>query len=130
MAPSPDDFPGTSVPVSSPRARDRGLRRGRRLTRWITVTSVAGAAALGGFYTHLLPGGPAAPAPSGPSAPNPAASSTTAGGDDEEHGERSGHEAEDDEGAARVTRQTPRPQPPPQPPTATKQQPHTTTGAS
>lgn len=130
MAPSPDDFPRTSAPVPSPRARDRGLRRGRRLTRWITVTSVAGAAALGGFYTHLLP---AAPAPSGPSAPNPAASFTTAeADDDEEHGEWNGHDNEDDEGAAHVTRQTPQPQPPPppQPPTTTKQQPHTTTGAS
>lgn len=125
MAPSPDDFPRTSAPVPSPRARDRGLRRGRRLTRWITVTSVAGAAALGGFYTHLLP---AAPAPSSPSAPNPAASFTTAEADDEEHGEWNGHDNEDDEGAAHVTRQTP--QPPPQPPTTTKQQPHTTTGAS
>lgn len=130
MAPSPDDFNQTPSPIGSPHARDRGLRRSRRLTRWVAVTAVAGAAALGSLYTHLLPGSSAAPVP--PTSPAPAHSpakssaTNTAGGDDE-HRETSGHE-DDDEGAAPAAR--PAPQPPAQPPTPTQQQPHTTTGAS
>ncbi|MFE9172478.1 hypothetical protein ACFYNZ_23870 [Streptomyces kebangsaanensis] len=127
MAPSTDDFDHTLSPAGSPRARDRGLRRARRLTRWIAVTAVAGAAALGSLYTHLLPGGTAAPAPLSPPAQNPSASSSATAGGDEEHGERNSHEdGEDQHGAAAPAA----PQPPAQPPAATQQQPHTTTGAS
>ncbi|MET7451555.1 hypothetical protein ABZT03_06600 [Streptomyces sp. NPDC005574] len=127
MAYPPDDIDQQPFPTGSGRARDRGLRRGRRLTRWIAVTAVAGAAALGSLYTHLLPGASAAPAPPSPSVQHPAASTAgTAGGDDAEHGEESGHE---DDGGAAPTAQ-PAPQPPSQPPAATQQQPHTTTGAS
>lgn len=117
MSPSPDPFNQPLPPAGSPGARDRGLRRSRRLTRWIAVTSVAGAAALGGGYAHLLPGSPAASAPTQSSVPG--ASSATSGDDDQgshEDGE------EGDQGGA--------PQPPAQPPTAAQQQPHTTTGAS
>ena len=135
MAPSPHDF-DQPPPFSagSPQARDSGLRRGRRLTRWIAVTAVAGAAALGSLYTHLLPGGTAAPAPTSPPVRTPTTSTaaTTAGDDDEEHGQ-GGHESDDeDEGAAPATPPEPRqgPQPPARPPSPTRQQPHTTTGAS
>ena len=126
MSPSPDDFDQTPSPTASPHSRDRGLRRSRRLTRWIAVTAVAGAAALGGVYTHLLPGSSAAPAPTSPTVQNPAGPSHTATGDDREHGDENGEA--DDEGAAPATQ--PAPQQPAQPPTATQQQPHTTTGAS
>ncbi|MFJ9909138.1 hypothetical protein ACIRVK_40985 [Streptomyces sp. NPDC101152] len=123
MAPSPDDFHRTSSPAGSQQARDHGLRRSRRITRWIAVTAVAGAAALGSLYTHLLPGSSASPAPPGPPAQHSAASTagTTARGEDQQ-GEG------DDEGAAPVTQ--PAPQPPAQPPAASQGQPHTTTGAS
>ena len=134
MAPSPHDFDQPPFPAGSPQARDSGLRRGRRLTRWIAVTAVAGAAALGSLYTHLLPGGTAAPAPTSPPVRTPTTSTaTTAGDDDEEHGQ-GGHESDDDEdeGAAPATPPEPRqgPQPPARPPSPTRQQPHTTTGAS
>src|SRR5690349_18895323 len=105
MAPSPDDFPPTPAPAFSSHARDRGLRRSRRTTLWIAVTAAAGAAALGGFYTHLLPGGSAAPAPANAPVQNPSASTAaTAGKDDEGYEEPSGHEDDegDDEGAAPV----------------------------
>ncbi|SOD90563.1 hypothetical protein [Streptomyces sp. Ag109_G2-15] len=115
MTPSPDDFDQTFSPAHSPQRRDRGLRRARRLTRWIAVAAVAGAAALGSLYTHLVPGSSAAPAPTSPPVQNQAASAPTTAGDD-------------DEGAAPATQ--PAPQPPAQPPTATQQKPHTTTGAS
>ena len=130
MAPPPHDFEQTPSSTSSPYTRDRGLRRSRRLTRWIAVTAVGGAAALGSFYTHLLPGGSAATAPSSPPAHNPAATTAaTAGQDDEGHGQGS-HESDgdDDEGVAPATQRAP--QPPAKPPTPTRQQPHTTTGAS
>ncbi|MEV6019246.1 MULTISPECIES: hypothetical protein [unclassified Streptomyces] len=124
MAFSPDDFQPKPPPAGSPLARDRGLRRGRRLTRWIAVAAVAGAAALGGVYTHLLPGGQASPAPAVPSAPNPTTSSSAApAGQRAEHGEGG-----DDDGAAPATPSTP--QPPAQPPAPSHQQPQTTTGAS
>jgi hypothetical protein len=135
MAPSPHDFDQPPFPAGSPQARDSGLRRGRRLTRWIAVTAVAGAAALGSLYTHLLPGGTAAPAPTSPPVRTPTTSTaaTTAGDDDEEHGQ-GGHESDDDEdeGAAPATPPEPRqgPQPPARPPSPTRHQPHTTTGAS
>lgn len=126
MASSPDDFPPTLPPTGSPLARDRGLRRSRRLTRWIAVTAVAGAAALGSLYTHLLPGG-SSPAPAvtpslqHPATPSPAPA--TGGSDGNDH-----HEDDEDEGAAPAAQPTPHP--PARPPAPTQQQPHTTTGAS
>lgn len=120
MAPSPDDFLRIPSPAGSPQARDQGLRRSRRITRWIAVTTVAGAAALGGVYTHLLPGTSASSAP--PSPPAQQSAATAATGDDQQQGEG------DDEGAAPVTQPTP--QPPAQPPAASQGQPHATTGAS
>ena len=63
MPPSPDAF---NQPLPPARARDRGLRRSRRLTRWIAVAAFTGAAALGGLYTHLLPGGSVSPALTSP----------------------------------------------------------------
>ncbi|WP_405521709.1 hypothetical protein OG426_01170 [Streptomyces canus] len=130
MAPSPDDSPPTPAPTFSSHARDRGLRRSRRTTLWIAVTAAAGAAALGGVYTHVLPGGSTAPAP--PTAPvhHPAASTgaTVGKGSEEPNGHEDGEDDNDEEGAAPVTQ--PAPQPPAQPPAATQQQPQTTTGAS
>ncbi|MFF0160389.1 hypothetical protein ACFYRY_23095 [Streptomyces sp. NPDC005263] len=126
MASSPDDPPPTPPPTGSPLARDRGLRRSRRVTRWIAVTAVAGAAGLGSLYTHLLPGSSASPAPIvTPSAHNqaPSPSAPATGGN-----AGSDHHEDDDEGAAPAAR--PAPQPPAQPPAPTRQQPHTTTGAS
>ncbi|MFJ4205686.1 hypothetical protein ACIP2Y_39470 [Streptomyces sviceus] len=134
MSTSPDDFDNQSPsPAGSVRARDHGVRRSRRLTRWIAVAAVTGAAALGSLYTHLLPGSSASPAPSSPPRVNPATSNAVApqARDDEDHGDSARHEnddGEDDGGAARATRPTP--QPPAQPPAPTQQQPHTTTGAS
>jgi hypothetical protein len=139
MAPSPDDFPPTPASVFSSQSRDRGLRRSRRTTLWIGATAAAGAAALGGVYTHLLPGGSAAPAPTNTPVHKPATlTAVTVDKDDEGREESSGHEEDDhghegdedddEEGAASVTR--PAPQPPAQPPAATQQQPQTTTGAS
>ncbi|MGW3942746.1 hypothetical protein [Streptomyces phaeochromogenes] len=135
MDPSPDDFPPTHAPALSSHARDRGLRRSRRTMLWIAVTAAAGTAALGGVYTHLLPGGSAAPAPANAPVHKPAASTAaTAGKDDEGREEPNGHEDDEDdedddeEGAAAVTQ--PSPQPPAQRPAATQQQPQTTTGAS
>ncbi|MFI8499598.1 hypothetical protein ACIGFK_14015 [Streptomyces sp. NPDC085524] len=146
MAPPSDDFQPTPAPTASSYARDHGLRRSRRTTRWIAVTAAAGAAALGGFYTHLLPGGSAAPAPAKAQVQYPAASTaTTVGKNDEGREEPNRHEDDaddDEEGSARVTQTAPQPpaqppsvaqpapQPPAQPPTATRQQPQTTTGAS
>ncbi|MFF9171268.1 MULTISPECIES: hypothetical protein [unclassified Streptomyces] len=127
MAPPPDDFPQPPPPCPerSPAGRDRGLRRVRLLTRWIAAGAVAGAAALGGLYTHLLPGGQTAQAPAGPAGPRPAVSSPTgASGDD--GGSASGHEDDAGEGTAAPAT----PQAPVAPPTTTTQQPHTTTGAS
>ncbi|GAB7028744.1 hypothetical protein JCM4914_02050 [Streptomyces platensis subsp. malvinus] len=120
MAPSPDAFDQTLPPAGSPRARDRGLRRTRRLTRWLAVTAVAATAALGGTYTQLMPGSSPSPAPSAPSGQSPPASSTTTKEDQEG--------ASDDEGPAAVTK--PAPKTPAPPPTPTQQKPHTTTGAS
>ncbi|WP_460072894.1 hypothetical protein [Streptomyces sp. YKOK-I1] len=127
MASSPDGFPPMPPPTGSPLARERGLRRSRRLTRWIAVTAVAGAAALGSLYTHLLPGGAASPAPAAtPSVQNPATSSSAPATGGNERGDA--HEDDEDEGAAPAARPTP--QPPARPPAPTQQQPHTTTGAS
>lgn len=137
MSPSSDDIDQAPLPPDPARARDQGLRRSRRLTRWIAVAAVAGAAALGSLYTHLLTGSPASPVPSSPPLQNPAASSAAApksnGGED--HGGTARHEdddsddeGEDDAGAAPASR--PAPQPPAQPPAPTQQPPHTTTGAS
>ncbi|WP_406154873.1 hypothetical protein OG806_01860 [Streptomyces sp. NBC_00882] len=130
MAPSPDDSPPTPAPAFSSHARDRGLRRSRRTTLWIAVTAAAGAAALGGVYTHVLPGGPAAPAPVNAPVHHPAASTgaTVGKGGEEPNGHEDGEDDNDEEGAAPVTQ--PAPQPPAQPPAATQQQPQTTTGAS
>ncbi|MCC5478312.1 hypothetical protein [Streptomyces barringtoniae] len=121
MALSPDAFDQTVPPAGSPGARDRGLRRTRRLTRWLAVTAVAATAALGGVYTHLIPGSPPSPASSPPAGQSPPTSTTTSKGDDREG-------TSDDEAAAAVTKPTPRA--PAQPPTPTQQKPHTTTGAS
>ncbi|MFJ8782253.1 hypothetical protein [Streptomyces sp. NPDC102476] len=132
MAPSPDDFP-PPAPSFSSHARDRGLRRSRRTTLWIAVTAAAGAAALGGVYTHVQPGGSAAPAPANAPVHHPAASTATTVGKDDEgskapNGHEDGEDDDDEEGAAPATQ--PAPQPPAQPPAATQQQPQTTTGAS
>ncbi|ARP70934.1 hypothetical protein LK07_15455 [Streptomyces pluripotens] len=129
MAPSPDDFDQNVSSAGSPGARDRGLRRGRHVTRWIAVTAVAGAAALGGYYTQALPGGSASPAPAGPQSTQQPATSAT-GGDDAEHGGGNGHEEGGDDGEGTGSAAQPAPQPPAQPPAPTQQQPHTTTGAS
>ncbi|MFF7443040.1 hypothetical protein [Streptomyces sp. NPDC008122] len=140
MTPSPDDFQPTPAPAPSPYARDHGLRRSRRTTRWIAVTAAAGAAALGGFYAHLLPGGSAALAPANAPVQNPAPSTAaTVGKDDEGREEQNGDEDEA-AGTAPVVQPAPQPQattvvppapqPPPRPPVATQQQPQTTTGAS
>ena len=66
-------------------ARDRGLRRVRTATGWITVVSAAGAVVLAGGYAQALPGktasaAPAAvPAHTGPrSAPSSAATTAPA----------------------------------------------------
>lgn len=118
MVSPPDDFPQNHSP-GSPRARDHGLRRINRLTRWITAGAVAAAAALGGVYTHLLPGHSAASAPTTSPArqhQTPSAPTSTHPGEADDEG--------DDGGSA------PTPQPPAQPPAATHQQPQTTTGAS
>ncbi|WP_244902644.1 hypothetical protein [Streptomyces griseoruber] len=139
MYPSPDDFDQPLPPPDPARARDRdrGLRRGRRLTRWIAVAAVTGAAALGSLYTHLLPGSSASPVPSGPPLQNPTASSSVVpksnGGEDQgstarHEADDGGDEGEDDAGAAQASQ--PAPRPPAQPPAPTQQPPHTTTGAS
>ncbi|MFE9092862.1 hypothetical protein [Streptomyces sp. NPDC007264] len=136
-SPSPD-FGPPAAPAPSVDARDRGVRRLRGLTRWITVAAVAGAAALGAVYTHLLPAGSASPAaPAGPPVPNPAAPPAAYADDDEheEHGGTGGHEDDDgdeDEGTGTGTAPAARPglQAPAQPPAPTRQQPHATTGAS
>ncbi|MFF3890091.1 hypothetical protein [Streptomyces sp. NPDC001914] len=122
MASSPDAFQPKPSQAGSPLARDRGLRRSRRLTRWITVTAVAGAAALGGLYTQLLPGAPASPPPvSGPSAGKATTPSSAATAEPDEKG--------DDEDAVPAAPSS-SPQPPDKPPAPSTQQPHTTTGAS
>ncbi|MFR9789800.1 hypothetical protein ACL07V_14175 [Streptomyces sp. MB22_4] len=123
MTPSPSshDFDRNPPSAGSPLARDRGLRRTRRLTRWLAVTAVAATAALGGLYTHLIPGGASPPATPPASGQSPNASSAPAGGDDDEGGS-------DDEEEAAATKPVPRA--PAQPPASTRQKPHTTTGAS
>ncbi|MFE1291805.1 hypothetical protein [Streptomyces sp. NPDC058751] len=135
MSPSPGRSDEPVRPPDPSHARDRGLRRSRRLTRWIAVAAVTGAAALGTLYTHLLPGNSASTAPSNPPLRNPAASSAAASkaDDDTNNGNSAGQEngdgeGEDDLGAAPASHAAP--QPPSQPPAPTQQQPHTTTGAS
>ncbi|MFF7645124.1 hypothetical protein [Streptomyces canus] len=132
MSPSPDEFRPTPGPAFSAHARDLGLRRSRRTTLWIAATAAAGAAALGGAYTHLIPGGSAAPAPANAPVHQPATSNAaTVGKDDEGREQPNGHENDEEdgeEGAAPAAQ--PAPQPPAQPPAATQQQPQTTTGAS
>lgn len=117
MAHSPEERYSTPSWAGSPRARDRGLRRSRRLTGWIAAASVAGAAVLGGVYTQLLQGNSATSSP-------PAQSSATRVGDDDEQNVRE----DDGEQGAALTRPTL--QPPAQPPTAIQQPAQTTTGAS
>ncbi|MFD8301672.1 hypothetical protein ACFV29_04830 [Streptomyces sp. NPDC059690] len=125
MSYPPPDYDPSAVPsAGAARARDRGLTRIRGLTGWIAAAAVAGTAALGAVYTHVLPGGSASPAPAGPTAHNPAAPSSSAathrtGGDDD------GEEGDDDGGARQPALQSPA-----QAPTPTQQQPQTTTGAS
>ncbi|MFC8673992.1 hypothetical protein ACFUEN_15080 [Streptomyces griseorubiginosus] len=131
MSPSPDEFRPTPGPAFSAHARERGLRRSRRTTVWIAATAAAGAAALGGVYTHLIPGG--SPAPANAPVHQPATSNpVTTGKEDKGREEPKGHEDDEEdgeEGAAAPAAQ-PAPQPPAQPPAATQQQPQTTTGAS
>ncbi|WP_310718089.1 hypothetical protein [Streptomyces lydicus] len=133
MYASPDDFDQQPSPPGSAQARERGLRRSRRLTRWIAVAAVSGAAALGSLYTHLLPGSSAPSAPSSPPVQNPAAPSDAAPkpSNDGEHGNTARHE-DDDAGQPPAAQPgtPPAPQPPAHPPTPTQQRPHTTTGAS
>jgi len=124
---SPHGFDHSGAPPGgAARARDRGVSRIRALTRWIAVASVAGAAALGAVYTHVLPGSSASPAPAGPAAHNPDAPSSSAaratGGED------AGDQEGDDEGGSRTAQ--PSLQAPAQPPAPTQQQPQSTTGAS
>lgn len=128
MVSPPDDFRHSETPAGSPRARDHGLRRTNRLTRWIAVGAVAATAALGGVYSHLLPGHSAASAPpTSPARQNQTPSATTnktpSATTSTQHGEAD-DEGGDDGAAA------PAPQPPAHPPAATHQQPQTTTGAS
>ncbi|MER8005150.1 hypothetical protein [Streptomyces sp. NPDC094149] len=135
MSYPPPDYDPSAVPsAGAARARDRGLTRIRGLTGWIAAAAVAGTAALGAVYTHVLPGGSASPAPAGPAAHNPAAPSSSAtthrtGGDDDGGGHDDGgggdEEGGDDGGARRPALQSPA-----QPPTPTQRQPQTTTGAS
>ncbi|MFJ1973867.1 hypothetical protein ACIO93_35015 [Streptomyces sp. NPDC087903] len=137
MYPSPDSDQPLHPPDPA-RDRDRGLRRGRRLTRWIAVATVTGAAALGSLYTHLLPGGSTPAVPTNPRPHTPSASSAVApkSGDDADHDDSARHrndggegEGEDDDaGAAPVSQ--PAPHPPARSPAPTRQPPHTTTGAS
>ncbi|WP_020123393.1 hypothetical protein [Streptomyces canus] len=131
MSPSPDEFRPTPGPAFSAHARDRGLRRSRRTTVWIAATAAAGAAALGGVYTHLIPGGPAAPAPAPVHQPATSHAATPAGKDDGGREKPNGHEADEEDGEqGAAPAAQPAPQPPAQPPAATQQQPQTTTGAS
>ncbi|MEU6148198.1 hypothetical protein ABZ848_48705 [Streptomyces sp. NPDC047081] len=124
MSYPPDDFDRPAAPpAGAARARDRGVARIRGLTRWIAVAAVAGAAALGTVYTHVLPGSSASPASPGPAAHNPVVPSSSpaarSSGGDDEGGE------EGDDGGTRPALQVPA-----QPPTPTQQQPQATTGAS
>ncbi|MET7690341.1 hypothetical protein ABZT06_20555 [Streptomyces sp. NPDC005483] len=125
----PHDFDPAAPPGAAARARDRGVTRVRGLTRWIAVAALAGTAALGAVYTHLLPGSPTPPTPAAPVVHNPVAPSSTAthGATGDDSGS---HEGDDDEGegAARTTQ--PALRAPAQPPTPTPQQPQSTTGAS
>ncbi|MFI8233548.1 hypothetical protein ACIGDI_32455 [Streptomyces sp. NPDC085900] len=129
MSYPPPDYDPSAVPsAGAARARDRGLTRIRGLTGWIAAAAVAGTAALGAVYTHVLPGGTASPAPAGPAAHNPAAPSSSAtthrtGGEGDDGG--GGEEGDDDGGARQPALQSPA-----QPPAPTQQQPQTTTGAS
>ncbi|MCX5052992.1 MULTISPECIES: hypothetical protein [unclassified Streptomyces] len=125
----PHDFDQGAPPGGAARARDRGVTRVRSLTRWIAVAALAGTAALGAVYTHLLPGSSTPPTPAAPVVHNPAAPSPTAahgsGGDDS--GNREG---DDDEGEGTARTAQPALQAPAQSPTPTQQQPQSTTGAS
>ncbi|KUM84248.1 hypothetical protein [Streptomyces pseudovenezuelae] len=124
----PHDFGHRAPSPGAVRARDRGVKRVHSLTRWIAAAALAGTAALGAVYTHLLPGSSTPSTPAGPVVHEPApASSTTS---DATTGDDSGsHEGDDDDGAAPRTTQ-PALQAPAQPPTPTQQQPQSTTGAS
>ncbi|MFI0538023.1 hypothetical protein ACH3VS_03955 [Streptomyces sp. WSLK1-3] len=130
---TPHDFDQGASSGDAVRARDRGVTRVRSLTRWIAAAALAGTAALGAVYTHLLPGSSTPSTPAGPVVHNPASPSPTSA--DATTGDDSGHHAGDDEGdggedegAARTTQ--PALQAPAQPPTPTQQQPQSTTGAS
>ena len=61
-------------------ARDRGLRRVRTATGWITVASAAGAAVLAGGYAQAMPGktASASPVPTHSAATSAHASPSTA----------------------------------------------------
>lgn len=89
MARTDDTATGNRTSTGAAARRDSGLRRVRRVTRWVTSTAAAGLVALGGAYAHgesavaasapaggttsRAPAAPAhrAPAPSAPS-PSPA----------------------------------------------------------
>ncbi len=104
--------------------RDSGLRRVRRVTRWVTGTAAAGLVALGGVYAHgesvataSAPAGgrtsraPAAPAPPAPNQSTPRPSPSQA-----PHHHRTGHQRQ------RLT--------PAQPPSSGGGPSNTTSGAS
>jgi sulfoxide reductase heme-binding subunit YedZ len=71
-------------------ARDRGLRRVRTATGWITVASAAGAVVLAGGYAQALPGKTAAATPAAPVSRH---SSTTSSGLALRRGSRPRHHA-------------------------------------
>ncbi|MEV6318630.1 hypothetical protein [Streptomyces sp. NPDC051776] len=55
MSPSHDGLEQSLPRAGSVPARDRGLRRARRLTQWIALAAMTGTAALGSLYSGLLP---------------------------------------------------------------------------
>ncbi len=62
----PHDFGHRAPSPGAVRARDRGVKRVHSLTRWIAAAALAGTAALGAVYTHLLPGSSTPSTPAGP----------------------------------------------------------------
>lgn len=71
---SPRTTPETAARAD---ARDRGLRRVRTATGWITIASTAGAVVLAGAYAEAMPGKPAAKPASPSSTPRPAGNTPT-----------------------------------------------------
>ncbi|MFI9357963.1 hypothetical protein [Streptomyces lydicus] len=106
------------------------MRRIGSVTRWIAVAAVAGAAALGAAYTHLLPGSSGSSAPGSTPLQKPASSpgTTQQGDEDEQHGASGVHT--DDDGGATTRPAAPALQAPAQPPAPAQRPSHATTGAS